>query len=79
MQDHPVDDWFPVDEEEHQQQCAALLDLLGDRRARVLDLGAGDGRIAAPLVEAGHEVCAVDHDQRAVDHLRDRGIEAVRA
>lgn len=76
QEQHPVDDWFPVDEEEHQAQCAALHELL-PAGAHVLDLGAGDGRLAGPLAEAGHFVMAIDQDPRAVARLEQRGIEAI--
>jgi SAM-dependent methyltransferase len=45
----------------------------------VIDLGAGNGRIAAPLHDAGHEVLAIDSDLKAVDACEARGLQARRA
>lgn len=72
-----LDDWFPLDDQEHRAQVAGLLRLLGDAPARVLDLGCGDGRVLAPLAQAGHVCMGIDSDQRAIDacmaqHLRAR-------
>lgn len=51
----------------HEAECGAYTadlalwsELAGERRGPVLDLGAGSGRVAARLAEAGHEVLAVD-------------------
>ena len=47
------------------------------RPARVLEIGAGDGRFLNRLrSEAGAEVTAVEHSERAVARLRNAGIEA---
>lgn len=43
-------------------------ELVADKR-RVLDLGAGAGRIAEPLAAAGHEVVAVDESAEMLAHL----------
>jgi len=70
--------WFPITGEEHELQLASLLaevQGLGET-PRVLDLGAGDGRLAIPLRDAGCEVVAVDNDPRAVDTLRAHEIDA---
>jgi len=47
-----------------------LVDALVPPRARILDLGAGTGRIADPLVELGHEVVAVDDSAEMLAHVR---------
>lgn len=47
-----------------------LVDALIWPGARVLDLGAGVGRIADPLVEFGHEVVAVDGSADMLAHVR---------
>ncbi|HUG39708.1 MAG TPA: class I SAM-dependent methyltransferase [Longimicrobiales bacterium] len=52
-----------------------LLDRL-PRGARVLDLGAGDGRNAIPLARAGHRVTAVDRSRWALAALRRAAIRA---
>jgi len=74
-----ADDWFPVDARAHEAQLAALLRRLGTAPRRVLDLGAGSGRIAAPLARAGHHVVAVDSDDRALSALREAGVATIRA
>lgn len=78
-------DWFPLDPDEHAMQLAAVLDLAEDirsgngRPARILDLGAGNGRIVGPLHDAGHAVLAIDHDPRAVAALTGAGLRAIEA
>jgi SAM-dependent methyltransferase len=47
-----------------------LVDALVRPRARILDLGAGTGRIADPLVALGHEVVAVDGSAEMLAHVR---------
>ena len=44
--------------------------------ARVLDVGAGTGRVALELARAGHRVTAVDLDDRLLGALRERSAEA---
>jgi SAM-dependent methyltransferase len=48
---------------------AALEWLVGDRAARVLDLGSGNGANARLLTELGHEVFCIDRDVQAVASL----------
>jgi SAM-dependent methyltransferase len=62
---------------------AFYLDACKPLERSVLDLGAGTGRIAIPLAEAGHRVTAVDRSEamlevlraKAVTHLRDHARE----
>jgi SAM-dependent methyltransferase len=42
----------------------------------ILELGAGTGRVAVPLAEAGHEVTAVDLDPAMLDRARRRAATA---
>lgn len=49
------------------------------RRLRVLDLGAGTGKLTEALVERGHEVVAVDPSENMLAQLRERfgGVETM--
>jgi SAM-dependent methyltransferase len=49
---------------------ARLADALLPRRARVLDAGAGMGRVGAALAARGHEVRAIEPDPRLVEQAR---------
>jgi SAM-dependent methyltransferase len=44
--------------------------------ARVLEVGCGDGALAARLQSAGHAVVALDADAGAVERARRRGVDA---
>lgn len=68
-----LDDWFPLEPEAHARQLESLLQRLGPAPRRVLDLGAGDGRLAVPLARAGHSVVAVDADAGALDRCMSKG------
>lgn len=46
--------------------------LVGERPARVLDLGSGAGALARVLAERGHEIFCIDRDVEAVAALPDR-------
>jgi len=48
-------------------------------RARVLEVGAGDGRLAAAIAAVGHRVTAVDADAEAVAAAVARGLDAQQA
>jgi SAM-dependent methyltransferase len=52
--------------------AAATAWMVGERRARVLDLGSGRGGFAAMLHDAGHEVFCLDRDVEVVAHLAER-------
>ncbi len=43
---------------------------------RILEVGAGDGRLARALQDAGHHVTAIDLDRRCVAEARQRGVDA---
>lgn len=44
--------------------------------ARVLEVGAGDGRVAAGIAALGHDVTAIDRDEAAVAEAKGRGVRA---
>ncbi len=73
-----TDDWFPLDEDEHAAQADAVLSLLGAPGKRVIDLGAGGGRLVKPLIERGHSVLAVDSDPAALEACAALGAETRR-
>jgi SAM-dependent methyltransferase len=50
---------------------ARLVDVLAPRKARVLDAGAGVGRVAAALARRGHDVTAVEKDPDLVAKSRE--------
>lgn len=49
---------------------ARFIDALAPRRARILDGGAGTGRVAAALTRMGHRAIGVDRDGGLLDHAR---------
>lgn len=48
-------------------------------KIRILDLGCGDGRLSAELIEKGHEVSGVDVSLEGIEAAQSKGINAVRA
>ena len=56
-----LSDLNPLDPEEHARQLAGVLEL-ATVPSRIVDLGAGSGRMAVPLANAGASVLAVDLD-----------------
>lgn len=62
--------WFPLTPDEDQAQRRALSRFLTPAPRRIVDLGAGDGRTAAPLAQAGHSVLAIDNDPAAIAHCK---------
>jgi SAM-dependent methyltransferase len=57
----------------------AVAFLLGERPVRVLDLGAGTGLLTGVLLDAGHDVVAVDPAEEMLEQLRARhpGVDAL--
>ncbi|TVQ76450.1 MAG: class I SAM-dependent methyltransferase [Phycisphaeraceae bacterium] len=62
--------WFPLTPDEDEAQQRALQRLLAPSPKRIVDLGAGSGRIGTPLAGAGHTVLAIDHDEAALAHCK---------
>jgi len=51
----------------------------GANRTRLLEVGCGDGALAAALCRRGFDVTAIDRDSRSVARARRRAVGAVRA
>ena len=75
----PAAEWFPLDPDEHERQRAWLLGALAPGPSRVIDLGAGGGRLAGPLAGAGHDVLAIDTDPAALGACAAAGARPRRA
>jgi phosphinothricin acetyltransferase len=56
-----------------------LVEALGTRSRRVLEVGCGDGTLAARLSGLGHEMTAIDISPEAVQTARARGVPAIQA
>jgi SAM-dependent methyltransferase len=63
------DDWYH-DVSDAQATVARIAALSSSRGGRVLELGAGSGRLAIPLAREGLEVWAVDSSAAMLDRLR---------
>jgi SAM-dependent methyltransferase len=46
------------------------------RPARILEVGCGNGAVAAHLKSNGHEVIAIDSDSKAIARAREQGVDA---
>lgn len=51
------------------KQLAFIREFLPRERARILDIGGGNGRLAVPLADSGHHVTVVDESKLAMDLL----------
>lgn len=63
----PEEDFEVYDSEDSEAQISGVLDHFKPSQ-RVIDLGAGRGRITLPLLDHGVEVLAVDQDPHALAH-----------
>ena len=62
-----------------ERQLGFVLRFLSDRRLRILDIGGGFGRLAAPLADLGHEVTVVDEGEQAVKSLVEQNHPRIKA
>ena len=72
-------DWFPLEPEEHERQLDGLRRRFAGAPRRVLDLGAGDGRVARPLAAEGHTLYALDTDADALARCAAPNITTIHA
>ena len=76
--DAQADDWAtfartPGHDRAHERlNFPSFLDLLPPPRGRTLDIGCGEGRVGAVLVERGYDVIGVDSSPRMVELARER-------
>lgn len=70
-----IDDWFPLDDNDHRAQIAGLVAMLGDSPRRILDIGCGDGRVLKPVADAGHIAIGIDTDPRAIAACSDQELK----
>ena len=77
--------WHDVENGGYDADLAIWRELAQEAHGPVLDLGAGTGRVALDLAQAGHDVTALDSDATLLDELARRAgerglhIECVRA
>ena len=74
--------WHDVENGSYAADLELWRRLAAEAAGPVLDLGAGTGRVALELAEAGHEVTALEHDPMLLDELgrraRDLGLSIAR-
>jgi SAM-dependent methyltransferase len=59
-----------------QETLHFALQHLGETPLRILEVGCGDGRLAAALLREGHTLVALDTDEDMVAEARARGVDA---
>ncbi len=64
--------WHDLECGSYDADLPLWLELAETAGGRVLDIGAGTGRVALPLARAGHAVVALDRDPALLAALRDR-------
>ncbi len=73
--------WYDLDFGPLTEDLNMVQELVADRE-RILELGAGSGRLAAPLAEAGHQVTAVDSSESMLgvgeQRMLDAGVNLLR-
>ena len=70
LEDFRRADWQRLEIGSYQRDIPLWLTLASGYPGRVLELGAGAGRVTFPLLEAGHEVIAVEADPEISEDLR---------
>lgn len=74
--DAPLDDWSPLEPVQREAQISALRDWLQHlpprAKARLLDLGCGDGSVIEPLLPLVGAAVGIDHDAVARKAARQR-------
>jgi SAM-dependent methyltransferase len=58
----------------YREHVEFILDIIGPEPVSVLDVGAGDGLLAAKMIDRGHHVTALDHDPLACRLADQHGI-----
>jgi len=77
-----IADWYDTEfqpEPLESETWHTLVDLLGDGRGALLDVGCGTGAYAVGLAERGWDVTGVDLSEDMLRRARDKGIHTVRA
>lgn len=69
--------WHEVECHAYRADLPLWLELAGDERGPILDVGAGTGRVARELAAAGHDVVALDVDPLLLAEIE--GVETVAA
>jgi SAM-dependent methyltransferase len=71
--------WHDVENGGYEADLALWRELAAQANGPILDLGAGTGRVALDLAAAGHEITALDSDERLLEELAvragQRGLE----
>src|SRR5215204_3291056 len=67
--------WHDVENGGYDADLPLWRELAREAEGPILDLGAGTGRVALDLAEAGYDVTALDSDQALLDELARRAAE----
>ena len=86
MPNNPHDSWAEVYDEAYEQSFGTLYTMLTDMTldiianntklgTKILDIGAGTGRLSIPLLQHGYSVCAVDASSKMLNVLKSKDTE----